>query len=1561
MWQRTLIDGDPVQARPKETTAKKFSAEGEQIQLQQWVHCPVRLRRQDSENPRQHDICKSMGAVFWLGRVKNPAFDPLELLKAGDVEANPGPRTAVARCAPEQKCESCGKAAPGGVTCAASGCNNISHKQKKCSGQSLTADRKWFCTEHGSIDDEEKCEWCEKRFSVRQKPLRCKQVGCKKTSHTYRRCSGISRYVKDPVWRCEEHGGRKLPTRTEVVVVKAKCAGCKKALCQDVHIKCESCSKRFHKVCTKTSRDEQERIVGGSLSWTCARCEKIMCAISSQDEPVPSFSDLQQVKTTKMRYARKDSLKILQWNADTLGTKVDQLRLRMEELDVDVALIQEAKLNRRATPVIKGYKEAMRADRIICEGGGLVCYIRDSLPFEKLHSRSRNATESTSFRIRMDKSTWVTITNVYVPPAHSKGQEIRFTPDAIPTHDSSIICGDFNGHSVLWDKIQPTDTRGEKVIDWILDNNLEVMNSGEETRHNKSVVEATGSTPDISLCGKAWHGKCTWSVGEDLGGSDHLPILVTLNNSVMHQSIHRKNARWKDKGVDWAKFTEALEELQSEINTQEGSMSSVVNQFTEMMTNAGIKHVGKSKQGKKTKPWMKPPIRAAIRRKNALRRNIKKERKEYLEACAELREMIKHAKEESWKEALGDAIDDADERKTWMFIKSLNGSPDNNSPNEVMKHNGEIIASNRKKADIFASHYARVSSHKFTKEERAVNLRFKKFMQSPTVQQPFAPFTMKELKSAIKRMKKKGAPGPDELPPTFFKALGPKALQTLLEIFNRSLEEGFCPQVWRNAIIIPLLKAGKSPSAIESFRPVSLTSCAVKIMERMVAERLTRLAEKLGLFNKLQAGFRKGRSCEDQILRIVQAIEDGFQQKKLHRSVLVLLDFSKAYDTVWRERLLLTMGERGIPLQLINWLKGFLHNRQANVKFCDAMSGTRTMKQGLPQGSVLSPILFVFYINELADILPESVLSTLFADDVGILATSRDREKAQQMAQEAVDVVVEWSGKWKLSLNATKSEVSYFSTWNKEADHKPSVMINGAPIPFKKTPRLLGVLLDRQLTFNAHVEHIKKEVTSKMGMLSALANTEYGWRKDDLKVVYNTFIHSRIHYAAAAWQPWLSDTNIGVLDALQNRALRIMSGQVSSTPKEALRAEMDMSSFATLRNRSCLLSREKAERLPEDHPRSLALRSGIPPRNERTSWLSRGAELTKLLPRDVSPRLPLQIPLADPWRLDNEFEVHPLLPGVSSRDDEEATKREAAIRRINNLNPDIMIYTDGSAAAGCRNGGSAVVITTGDAESPDVSEVIRRRGASHTSSYEEECQAMWDVTEWLKRQKWEEWQEQLKVVICTDSQSMCKALLEGSAELEEMTMALNSCPGQLIIQWIPGHSNIPGNEIADEEAKKATEEEEVGRPVSLAAVKPAIKSHVKDGAIVHQRTRQVYSCKSKQKDKLIRNRSEQVLLARVRSGHHPALGTYKHRLNPAEDPSCPRCMEADVDGSMPKPHALDNVEHLLECPGTAELRMRTFGRVDVGLGILTEDPRGSATLARRTLRGVGRGDITDVD
>lgn len=163
------------------------------------------------------------------------------------------------------------------------------------------------------------------------------------------------------------------------------------------------------------------------------------------------------------------------------------------------------------------------------------------------------------------------------------------------------------------------------------------------------------------------------------------------------------------------------------------------------------------------------------------------------------------------------------------------------------------------------------------------------------------------------------------------KELGPLALDELLAICNASLSSAEVPQEWRNAIIIPLLKAAKPPSDLASYRPVSLTSCIAKVIERMLAERLYYLAETNGWFSSLQAGFRRGHSCADQIIRLAQAIEDGFQQRPFHRGVMVLLDYSKAFDTVWRSRLLLSMANKGVPLDYIMWINSFLQNRQASV------------------------------------------------------------------------------------------------------------------------------------------------------------------------------------------------------------------------------------------------------------------------------------------------------------------------------------------------------------------------------------------------------------------------------------------------------------------------------------------------------------------------------------------------------------------------------------------------------------------------------------------------------
>ena len=548
---------------------------------------------------------------------------------------------------------------------------------------------------------------------------------------------------------------------------------------------------------------------------------------------------------------------------------------------------------------------------------------------------------------------------------------------------------------------------------------------------------------------------------------------------------------------------------------------------------------------------------------------------------------------------------------------------------------------------------------------------------------------------------RKGAAGPDDVPPIFLKTLGPIAKIELLAIFNASFKRAIAPQMWRNAIIIPLLKLGKPASDLASFRPISLTSCIAKLLEKMIAERLYSISEKNGLFNHQQAGFRKDRSCEDQILRIVQSIEDNFQKSPMHRSALALLDFSHAYDTVWKEKLLLSMHGKGINLQYIKWLYAFLQNRQARVRFNNELSYTRKMRQGLPQGSVLAPLLFLFYIDNLASILPSETLNALFADDVAVKGSGKTIEEAEDKVQKTVDVVTAWSKEWKLELNATKSECALFTTYTREAQRKAAITADGKKIPFKAEPRFLGVTLDRQLTFGRHTKNICESSSKKMRMLAALSNTTWGWNKRDLVKVYNATIKSRLDYAGAAWQPWLSETNMGVIERTQNKALRLITGQVQNTDVGVLRVEAGITSFKTNAIRNCLRSHEKAHRLPDDHPRRLALAEATPRRNNRQSWFSRAPSVSKYFNVPcLSERQSIRRYTRDPWSYPNNFSVFNTLGGISNKDISSPLCQAAAAERITTLGPDIVIYTDGSASAGISKGGSGVVVANNDPHNP---------------------------------------------------------------------------------------------------------------------------------------------------------------------------------------------------------------------------------------------------------------------
>ena len=1417
--------------------------------------------------------------------------------------------------------------------------------------------------EHGS------CQHCKRKFASHHAPVSCTQ--CNGRWHLTT-CTGMKRKAQQAAkinnhqWICGSCTSsssqvqassappsapiQEPPGEAQTIAEPVKCPDCKATIKKGHRpVRCTTCSLKWHFGCTKLSNVYAKKDEAGKDIWICNECSKPPPVF----KPCPKLDDNVEDDAKDMITESKEYLRILQWNANGLSAKADELEVSLGKLDVDVCLIQETKLRpKHREPSFEKYR-MLRFDRETTKvGGGLATLIKKTLPFEEIYKGSKDGTDVQTCRVRMSKNKWMTITNLYCPPVNSKGQDISecIATELIPSLASSFIAGDFNAHCPLWEDDYPEDKRGEQVAEWAMEKELSILNTGAPTRTN--IVSGRGTAPDVTLCGKWWNNKCDWYVEGPIGSSDHLPIVTSISCKTHHQPVLGARARWRSQGVDWKEFTKEVEEKMEE--SMMGVVTNIherVKRLNSIMMEAAYKHVGKVKPRKKKRNlWLTPTVRGCIRKRNKLRRDLKTNRKEWLDACKETNDAIREAKTECWREVVEGAINSEEEGKVWSFVKTLNGTPDRNSPNEALVVGGRRITSDKRKADAFIDNYAEVSRLKFTRAERRTNLQAKRMLRKQTVNdESCCDFTIEELNKAIQKMKAKGAAGDDEIPPSFLKALGPIARAELLRIFNLSFDRADLPRIWRVASIIPLLKAGKSPRELQSYRPVSLTSCVVKTMERMVANRLQYLAETQGMFNKLQAGFRKGRSCEDQILKVVQRIEDGFQEKKMERSVLVLLDYSKAYDKVWQNKLLLAMDEKGVPHKFLKWIAAFLTDRQARVRFQSSHSKTRVMRQGLPQGAVLSPLLFLFFIDDLAEQLPDDTLNTLFADDVSAVATHRSKEVAMETAQRTVNVVAAWSREWKLDLNAAKSEVAFFSTNTHESTWRPTIKLydgdlqrlfdDGEEFTFRENPRLLGVILDRQLCFGPQVKHVTGEATKKLRLLRMVSNSEWGASKKFLKNLYQTFGLSKMNYAAPAWQGWLSDSQKARLEVEQNKALRIVTGQYKDTHCDALRKEANICSMATSIRRECAKAGEKAARQPQDHPRRITWEA-VSTQRCRKSWRSECKRLQEDLPEALNSREELGTHCRAPWR-ECQIDVHPELPGLTSRHQDEAVRRQLAIERLEALDGEWTIYTDGSADAGFKDGGSAAVVTRGGPLAPITEHVIMKKGAARTSSYEEEDQAMRDAIAWVR----ENGHPDQRIVIATDSQSLCSALQNRSPEVNALLNAIEACSASITIQWIPGHSDIPGNELADAHAKEAAQSSGAGRPVSYKSACAEVKRCFVDPPSSHERTREVYSKYSEEKEKSVKNRDDQVLLARLRSGHHMWFMSYRHRIGKRDTAECERCGFGD-----------DDVVHWLACPGTLAARTALFECSTVGLSILTEKPMESITLARRTLRDVEQED-----
>ena len=378
--------------------------------------------------------------------------------------------------------------------------------------------------------------------------------------------------------------------------------------------------------------------------------------------------------------------------------------------------------------------------------------------------------------------------------------------------------------------------------------------------------------------------------------------------------------------------------------------------------------------------------------------------------------------------------------------------------------------------------------------------------------------------------------------------------------------------------------------------------------------------------------------------------------------------------------------------------------------------------------------------------------------------------------------VVTWSQKWKLNLNAEKSEVCPFSTWSNNSSWNPTIFIGNQKLRVNTTPRLLGVILDRSLTFNAHMKKLTTSLASSIRIIRANAHTSWGWCRSTPKMAFHALVCSKLDYAAPAWQPWLSETNLTNLDRLQNRSLRLITGQLVSTPLEALQLEADVQSYSACSKRLILKANEKARRSTDDHSKRIALDVDIPQRLQSGSSFRRKAEeLSSLLPLDLQHRQNIIHFPSPPWQQSSSHtgRISTSVPGITSRADDNNIKQQCSLSTIISYHADYVVYSNGPASGGTRNGGAAAVVTRGSPHQPEVVAIIKAKGRTFTSSYEEEAAAMESALSWTRTNANH---HSFTILFCTDSKSLCEALISSHPRTFSIRNSFSSISSSIFIQ-----------------------------------------------------------------------------------------------------------------------------------------------------------------------------------
>lgn len=305
------------------------------------------------------------------------------------------------------------------------------------------------------------------------------------------------------------------------------------------------------------------------------------------------------------------------------------------------------------------------------------------------------------------------------------------------------------------------------------------------------------------------------------------------------------------------------------------------------------------------------------------------------------------------------------------------------------------------------------------------------------------------------------SPGPDGITYIMLKYLSLDSLRNLLYLYNRIWEEHTFPSSWRKAYIIPFSKPGKDSTNPSNYRPIALTSCRSKTLEKIINARLVHILETKKCISPYQSGFHRGRATIDNILDLDTRIRHAILRR--NHLVSVFFDIEKAYDHTWRYGIFQDLYNLDFRGNLPIFIKKFLTLRQFQVRLGTVLSNLYTQEEGVPQGSVLSVTLFSIKINNILDQLPPTVKGNLYVDDLHISCQGKDMRYIECQMQTAIRRITRWTEVNGFSFSADKTSCVHFCR-RRGLHPDPDLFINQSKIRVVDSARFLGVIFDRNLS-----------------------------------------------------------------------------------------------------------------------------------------------------------------------------------------------------------------------------------------------------------------------------------------------------------------------------------------------------------------------------------------------------------------------------------------------------------------------------------------------------------------